>query len=90
MILRPYHHIILCKNELDVSTNDINGIFFLILKHRNWLRQPMTDRIDFTHDANQISRHGVLSSIAMHVMYEVLRYTNLQPRGQPRDARAPS
>ena len=27
MILRPYHHIILCKNKLDVSTNNVTVFF---------------------------------------------------------------
>jgi hypothetical protein len=37
-----------------------------------------------------ITEHGVLAGIAIHVAYQLIRYMNSQPRGQPRDARAPS
>lgn len=54
MFFKPYHHISLSKNELDVSMDNVTHIF---LKTINWSHQPTMDRptMDraiFSHDAN--------------------------------------
>jgi hypothetical protein len=87
MILRSYHHIIFCKNELGVSTN-IRDVSFL--QTHDWPHQLVMERIDCTQVVRKITDMAFSTTQSFTMSIRPLRYMNSQPRGQLCNAYTPS